>query len=95
MTSKVIKGGYRAADGINRIYVGRPSPFGNPFEIGRDGTREEVIQKYREYFLANEFLKKLARDSLVGKTLCCFCAPLPCHADVIVEYLDSLRPPLS
>jgi hypothetical protein len=23
------------------VYVGRPSPLGNPFEIGRDGTREE------------------------------------------------------
>ena len=28
------------------VYVGRPSPWGNPFVIGRDGTREEVVAKY-------------------------------------------------
>ena len=27
-------------------YIGRPSPLGNPFEIGRDGTRDDVIAKY-------------------------------------------------
>ena len=30
-------------------YIGRPSPLGNPFAIGRDGTRDEVIAKYREW----------------------------------------------
>ena len=31
----------------DRIYVGRPSKWGNPFVIGRDGSRDEVIAKYR------------------------------------------------
>ena len=31
------------------IYIGRPSPLGNPFVIGRDGDREEVIRKYRDF----------------------------------------------
>jgi hypothetical protein len=30
-----------------RVYIGRPSKWGNPFVIGRDGSREEVIEKYR------------------------------------------------
>lgn len=31
------------------VYIGRPSKWGNPFSIGRDGSREEVIEKYREW----------------------------------------------
>ena len=30
----------------NAIYCGRPSPFGNPFAIGRDGTRDDVCDKF-------------------------------------------------
>jgi hypothetical protein len=29
------------------IYIGRPSLLGNPFVIGKDGDRAEVIAKYR------------------------------------------------
>ena len=29
------------------IYIGRGSPYGNPFVIGKDVTREEVIEKFR------------------------------------------------
>jgi Domain of unknown function (DUF4326) len=35
----------------DRVYVGRPSKWGNPFVIGRDGTRDEVIAKYRAWIL--------------------------------------------
>ena len=31
------------------IYCGRPSPLGNPFIIGRDGTRDEVCDKYEAW----------------------------------------------
>lgn len=31
------------------IYIGRPSKWGNPFIIGRDGTREEVVAKYEAW----------------------------------------------
>ncbi|MDQ5843653.1 MAG: DUF4326 domain-containing protein [Thermoproteota archaeon] len=27
------------------VYIGRPSKWGNPFKIGKDGSREEVIQR--------------------------------------------------
>ena len=33
----------------NGIYIGRPSVLGNPFKIGADGNRHEVIEKYRKY----------------------------------------------
>jgi len=68
------------------VFIGRPSKWGNPFVIGRDGTREEVIEKYRAYILKKpELLACLVE--LKGKTLGCFCKPLPCHGDVLVELI--------
>lgn len=69
--------------------------FGNPFRIGPDGTREEVIEKYRAWFKMrikndSEFRKRI--EELRGKTLGCFCKPLACHGDVIVEYLEAEPP---
>ena len=72
------------------VYIGRPSKWGNPFEIGPDGTRAEVIEKYREWLLAQpELLSQL--HELKGKTLGCWCSPLPCHGDVLVELIDRER----
>lgn len=70
------------------VYVGRPGKWGNPFVIGRDGTREEVIQKYREW-IRMEGLDERACRELKGKDLICWCAPLPCHADVLLEIANS------
>lgn len=38
------------------IYIGLPSIWGNPFVIGKDGNRQNVISKYEEYILNNEYL---------------------------------------
>ena len=73
------------------IPVSRGTPFGNPFLIGRDGDRKEVIDKYRIWFhrrLKNEQFKKDV-IKLLGHDLVCWCAPLPCHAQVIVDWLRS------
>lgn len=69
------------------VYIGRPSKWGNPFVIGEDGNREEVITKYREHVLNS---KELMADihTLRGKTLACWCSPLPCHGDVLAELAD-------
>ena len=68
----------------NAVYVGRPSLFGNPFKIGKDGDRETVIAMYKEYLLKNpELMESL--PSLRGKDLICWCAPYPCHADILLE----------
>lgn len=69
------------------IYIGRPSKWGNPFTIGKDGTREEVIEKYRKYILKNKKLLK-SLPELKGKVLGCFCKPRACHGDVLVELLE-------
>jgi hypothetical protein len=66
------------------VYIARPSMWGNPFKIGVDGTREEVIQKYEEYVRNNPELIS-ALPELKGKTLGCWCHPKPCHGDVLVK----------
>lgn len=71
------------------VYIGRPSEWGNPFEVGRDGTREEVIQKHREWFLDQPELVARARRELRGRDLLCWCAPRRCHGDVILEVANS------
>lgn len=62
------------------VYVGRGSPWGNPFHIGPDGGRAEVIEKFRI-----EVLPNLDVSQLRGKDLVCFCAPKSCHADLLLE----------
>ena len=69
------------------VYIGRPSKWGNPFNIGKDGNREEVIKKYKKYLIGN---KKLidSLSELRGKTLGCWCKPLACHGDVLLKYAN-------
>ncbi len=80
--------------GGNGEYVGRPSPLGNPFRLEREEDRDAVISSYerwlRERILKrdgrvcdelNRLYKKLLEDG--GLELTCWCAPKPCHADVI------------
>jgi hypothetical protein len=75
------------------ILVARPSALGNPFVIGKDGDRRKVIEKYREWFAsailsgrAMESFERIVQRARTGDvTLLCYCAPLPCHADVIAE----------
>jgi len=67
------------------VYVGRPSPFGNPFEIGKDGSRDEVILKFKEWLKDHPDLKEKAKRELKGKILGCWCSPKYCHAEVLAE----------
>jgi len=67
------------------IYIGRPSKWGNLLKIGRDGTREEVIQKYKEWIEKTDFLLDDTIHELKGKDLVCWCSPLPCHGDILLE----------
>ena len=67
------------------VYVGRPSEWGNPFEIGKDGTRKEVVEKYREKIYNDPALMEKAKKELKGKILGCWCASLLCHAEVLAE----------
>ncbi len=67
------------------VYIGRPSKFGNPYVIGKHGTREQVIERYRQYLVLNPELYLAAKRELRGKDLVCFCAPEACHGDILLE----------
>lgn len=74
------------------VAVDRSSPFGNPFHLGKDGGRTEVLAKYREYFYERvekdeDFKRKVL--ALRGKRLGCWCAPLLCHGAIIAEYVEN------
>jgi len=69
------------------IYIGRPSKWGNPFKIGKHGNREEVIKKYRDWL--TYFQDDLPLSELRGKDLVCWCAPKPCHGDVLLELANA------
>jgi len=70
------------------VYIGRPSKWGNPFVIGRDGSRDEVIAKYRAWLLRNDRLMA-ALPELRSKDLVCWCAPAPCHGDVLIALANA------
>ena len=81
------------------VYIGRgrkgliPDPpeygcFGNPFD---KNTRSKNIADFKEYFdsrIKNDPKFKEAILTLKDKRIACFCKPLPCHGDVIAEWLD-------
>lgn len=69
------------------IYIGRPSKWGNPFIIGVDGSRDEVISKYEAWILNQPDLMGCLTE-LKGKTLGCWCFPSPCHGDVLVKLVN-------
>lgn len=76
----------------NSVYVGRPSILGNPYVVGRDGSRAEVIEKYRAWFqrqLTKRWFIESVRLLCGDKDLACWCAPKACHADVILEWLNA------
>jgi len=79
------------------IYIGRPSPLGNLFIVGRNGSLEEVMRKYGEYLpeaikydkkiaAAFERIKKAAKEGDVN--LICWCAPKWCHGNIIKRMVE-------
>lgn len=67
------------------VYIGRPSKWGNPFVIGKDGSRGDVIRKFEEWGAQNG-LREAAQRELKGKVLACWCAPQACHGDVLHKW---------
>jgi len=73
------------------VYIGRPSKWGNPFAIGKDGDRETVIHKYQEWLHTQPDLLA-ALPELKGKILGCWCAPQACHGDILSELANKGGP---
>lgn len=84
---------YHKTAPADAIYIGRGTKWGNPYVIGKHGTRKEVIEKYKRDL--EESMKKLSFiDQLLeleGRDLVCFCKPAPCHGDVLVDKVHEAR----
>jgi len=78
---------YRGPVPQDAINIMRGTPFGNPFKMGRDGTRDEVCDKYEAWIMADEQADLLAyaRRKLKGRVLMCCCAPARCHGDTLLR----------
>lgn len=79
------------------VYIGRGSIWGNQFKVGQHGTREQVIKAYRDWLLGLDHLdldqhrrKRILQrlSELKGKILGCWCKPLACHGDVLIELIN-------
>jgi hypothetical protein len=87
------------------VYIGRPSLLGNPFKIGKDGTRQEVIRKYGVWLWEQikrrgEVYRELKRLAAIARqgdlVLICWCKErdksVDCHGDLVkrsIEWLNS------
>lgn len=76
------------------VYIGRGTIWGNPYPIGREGDREEVLRKYQY-----DFDRRLLRffenhdknvEAIRGKVLGCHCKPSACHGDILANYVNSI-----
>ena len=75
------------------VYIGRPGPWGNPFPLRGEDERLEVIERYRQWLREQLAAGKISADDLLslrGKTLGCWCAPRPCHGDVLLAEAERL-----
>jgi hypothetical protein len=72
------------------VLIARPSKWGNPFQIGRDGSREQVIKMYEIHLRRRPDLLAVLPE-LAGKRLGCHCKPEACHGDVLVKLLRELN----
>lgn len=67
----------------------RFSDWGNPFEMGKDGDRNQVCDNYNTHYLPfKPSLISKIKKTLKGKALGCWCAPERCHCDILKEYAD-------
>jgi hypothetical protein len=75
----------------NVVYIGRPSLFSNPFRMQGEATRLDTIELYRVLFNRQLINRPWFRQKVLelrGHDLSCWCAPRPCHGDVIIEWLE-------
>ena len=84
----------------NTVKVDRTTKWGNPFIVGKHGTRAECVDLFQKLmagylclstgnaFQQDDYRQHVHRNrkSLCGKNLACWC-PLdqPCHADTLLE----------
>jgi hypothetical protein len=80
----------------NTVYVGRPSTWGNPYDMWSDlpsknqstDYRMQCLEAYREWLLDQLKGNPKYLDPLRGHDLACWCPlTLPCHADILIDFI--------
>lgn len=79
------------------VYIGRFSPaksleqsvWANPFKIGPDGSRDQVLALYAQHIQNNPDLMARIHE-LRGKRLGCWCKPKACHGDILAKLAEGL-----
>lgn len=67
------------------VYIGRGSPWGNPFPITPENDRDDVCDAFLSYLENDPELFESVKRELRGKDLVCFCKPLRCHGDDLLR----------
>lgn len=80
------------------VYIGRGSRWGNPYSHKSGtlaqfvvGSRDEAIAAYRQWLWAEIQAQRITLEDLAqldGKRLGCYCKPLSCHGDVLVQAVE-------
>ncbi len=82
------------------VYIGRSgvgkkrNPLGNPYQIGPDGDREEVIRKCAYDFPLRWRTEPDFREAVLscrGMRLGCYCFPQPCHGNIYCTFVNNLH----
>ena len=86
------------------LYIGRvskrarlpQSKWHNPYVIGRDGTLEQVLKKFEQFYLSNLKLRSQISE-LSGRRIACWCCaknevltadnPIKCHGQILLKDL--------
>lgn len=71
---------YHRTAPADAVYIGRGSPYGNPYVIGVHGDRDEVCDLFEKNILPTLDLRPLR-----GRDLVCFCTPKRCHGHALLK----------
>ena len=78
------------------VKMDRTSFFGNPFIMKDESERNDVCEKYKEWFYSELFDSAVQAELFILKetykqygrlNLFCWCAPKRCHAEIIRDYI--------
>ena len=83
-------------EGQDWTYIGRACNMGgwhlkaskwqNPYQVKKYG-RERCLELYEQYVISSKLIEDI--EELRGRRLGCFCAPQPCHGDILVRLLHA------
>jgi hypothetical protein len=73
----------------NSVNIMRGTKWGNPYVIGPDGDRENVIELHTEYVVSDKEFMEQIKLELKGKDLVCCCAPKACHGDLLLRIANA------